>query len=156
MKADHFSPPSVLPGSMAPPVAAMRSTTSWKMPPITASRPSAEYDVMKGPTSPAVEVPPRNPYFSTRAVRAPLRGAAVAAAMAAEPQPTTSTAARSSRGTSHDSRRVARSAMAASGLRHERRDRARRVVEGLLGGLHAEHRPVRLLAQDVDGTAHLI
>src|SRR5262249_45151128 len=151
---DNFLPPTALRGSIGPPVAAMRSTPFWNMPPITRSRPSAEYDVMKGPTKPAVDVPPRKPYFSTRIVRAPLRAAAVAAAIPAEPPPTTSTSARSSSGTSHDSRRVARSAT--SGLWHERRDRACRVVECLLGGLHAEHRTVCLLAQDVDGAAHLI
>src|SRR5262245_5266021 len=135
----------------------MRSTTSWKMPPITGSRPSAEYDVMNGPTKPAVDVPPRKPYFSTSTVRAPLRAAAVAAAMPADPPPTTSTSTRASTGTSHDRRRVWRPArIACSGLRQERRDCARRVVHGLLGRLHAEERAMRLLAHDVDGATHLV
>src|SRR5262245_23243977 len=139
---------------MAPPVAAIRSTTSWKMPPTTGSLPSAEYEVMNGPTRPAVEVPPRKPYFSTSTVRAPLRAAAVAAAIPAEPPPTTRTSADSSSGTSQERRSVGRSVI--SRLRHERGDRPCGVVQRLLRRLHAEQRSVDLVAQEIDGAAHLV
>src|SRR3954465_9199268 len=100
MKPAYSLPPSTPRGWIAPPSASARSTSSSKTPLISWILPSWLYEVMNGPTRPAVAFPPRNPNRSTRTVFAPLRALATAAAIPAGPPPTTSTSASAATGTS--------------------------------------------------------
>src|SRR3954469_14367814 len=100
MKPAYSLPPSTLLGWIAPPSASALSTSSSNTPLMSWILPSWLYEVMNGPTSPAVAFPPRNPNRSTSTVLAPLRALATAAAIPAGPPPTTSTSASAATGTS--------------------------------------------------------
>ena len=100
MKPAYSLPPSTPLGWIAPPIASARSTSSSKTPLISWILPSWLYEVMNGPTSPAVALPPRKPNRSTRTVFAPVRPLATAAAMPAGPPPTTRTSVSAATGTS--------------------------------------------------------